>query len=125
MPSDFAPVFATLKGVLSKRAKKLAVKNDTSAQYSLVTKAPSPFPQHKGQPMWFAEVKLGKAYVSFHLVPVYMNPALSGTISPALKKRMQGMACFNFKNPPDDEQLAELNRLTDAALKDWGAKNYL
>jgi hypothetical protein len=125
MPSDFAPVFATLKTVLSKRAKKLAVRNDTPAQYSLVTKAPSPFPQHKGQPMWFAEVKLGKAYVSFHLVPVYMNPALSGTISPALKKRMQGKACFNFKNPPDAEQLAELNRLTDAALKDWGAKNYL
>jgi hypothetical protein len=75
--------------------------------------------------MWFAEVRLGKAYVSFHLMPLYMNPALTSTISPALKKRMQGKTCFNFKNPPDAGQLAELNRLTDAALKDWGEKKWL
>jgi hypothetical protein len=125
MPSDFAPIFDTLKGVLAKPAKKLVVKNDSPTQYTLLTKSPSPFPQHKGQPMWFAEVRLGKAYVSFHLMPLYMNPALTSTISPALKKRMQGKTCFNFKNPPDAGQLAELNRLTDAALKDWGEKRWL
>ena len=125
MPSDFAPIFDTLKGVLAKPAKKLVVKNDSPTQYTLLTKSPSPFPQHKGQPMWFGEVKVGKAYVSLHLLPIYMNPALNAAISPALKKRMQGLACFNFKNPPDAEQLADLNRLIDAALKDWGAKNYL
>jgi hypothetical protein len=125
MPSDFAPIFDTLKGVLAKPAKKLVVKNDSPTQYTLLTKSPSPFPQHKGQPMWFAEVRLGKAYVSFHLMPLYMNPALTSTISPALKKRMQGKTCFNFKNPPDAGQLAELNRLTDAALKDWGEKKWL
>ena len=125
MASDFEPVFAALKGVLAKRAKKLVVKNDKPTQYTLLTKSPSPFPQHKGQPMWFGEVKIGKAYVSLHLLPIYMNPALNAAISPALKKRMQGKACFNFKNPPDAELLADLSRLTDAALKDWGAKNYL
>ena len=125
MPSDFAPIFDTLKGVLAKPAKKLVVKNDSPTQYTLLTKSPSPFPQHDGQPMWFAEVRLGKAYVSFHLMPLYMNPALTSTISPALKKRMQGKTCFNFKNPPDAGQLAELNRLTDAALKDWGEKKWL
>jgi hypothetical protein len=125
MPSDFEPIFETLKGVLAKRAKKLAVKNDKPTQYTLLTKSPSPFPQHKGQPMWFGEVKIGKAYVSLHLLPIYMNPALNAAISPALKKRMQGKACFNFKNPPDAEQRADLSRLIDAALKDWAGKNYL
>jgi hypothetical protein len=125
MPSDFALIFESLKGVLAKRAKKLRVKNDKPAQYTLLTKSPSPFPQHKGQPMWFGEVKIGKAYVSLHLLPIYMNPALQAEVSPALKKRMQGLACFNFKNPPDAELLADLGRLTDAALKDWGEKNYL
>jgi hypothetical protein len=125
MPADFEPIFATLKAVLATRVKKLAVKNDTPSQYTLLTKSPSPYPQHKGQPMWFAEVRLGKAYVSFHLMPLYMNPALASTISPELKKRMQGKTCFNFKNPPDAGQLAELNRLTEAALRDWGSKNYL
>jgi|SRR5580698_5610143 hypothetical protein len=125
MPSDFEAVFTALKGILAKRANKLRVKNDKPAQYTLLTKSPSPFPQHKGQPMWFGEVKIGKAYVSLHLLPIYMNPALQAAISPALKKRMQGLACFNFKNQPDAEQLADLDRLIQAALKDWAGKNYL
>lgn len=75
--------------------------------------------------MWCAEVRLGKAYVSFHLMPLYMNAALTSTISPELKKRMQGKTCFNFKNPPDTDQLTELSRLTDAALQDWGGKKWL
>jgi hypothetical protein len=125
MPSDFAPIFESLKAVLAKRAKKFDVKTDQPTQYTLVTKSPSPFPQHKGHPLAFAEVKVGKAYVSFHLVPIYMNPVLNSSVSPELKKRMQGKACFNFRNPPEAGHLAELSRLTDAALKDWGQKNYL
>lgn len=39
---------------------------------------------------------MGKNYVSYHLMPVYMNPAMHERISPELKKRMQGKACFNF-----------------------------
>lgn len=111
--------------MLGKYAKRLAVQTDKTAEYTLVTKSPSPFPQHKGHPMQFASIRVGKAYVSFHLLPLYMNAPLSKTISPALKKRMQGMACFNFKTEPDKEQLAELRRLTDAGLKLWGEKKYL
>ena len=58
MPSDFEAVFTALKGVLVKRAKKLRVKNDKPTQYTLLTKSPSPFPQHKGQPLWFGEGKV-------------------------------------------------------------------
>jgi hypothetical protein len=54
-------------------------------------------PSKPGQPMWFGGVRQGKAYVSYHLMPVYTHPALLETISPALKKRMQGKSCFNFK----------------------------
>jgi len=42
-----------------------------------------------------------------------------------LKKRMQGMACFNFKTEPDKELLKELQRLTEAGLKLWGEKKWL
>lgn len=125
MPSDFAPVFAALKSVLSKRAKKLAVKTDQPTEYTLVSKSPSPFPQHKGQPLWFGQVRLGKAYVSFHLMPLYMNPALSATIPAALKKHMQGKTCFNFKTSPTPDLLANLSTLTDAALADWTANKLL
>ena len=122
---DFASTFAALKNVFAKHAKKLVVKADKPNEYTLVTKSPSPFPQHKGQPMWFGQVRLGKTYVSFHLMPLYMNGALTDTIPAPLKKRMQGKTCFNFKNVPEAEALAELARLTEAGLKDWGARKFL
>lgn len=118
-------VFETLKSLLSKHASRLAVKTDTPREFTLVTGSPSPFPQHKGQPMWFAQVRQGKAYVSYHLMPLYMNPKLSGGISPKLKKRMQGKTCFNFKSGPDAAQLGELDRLTGAAVEDWRARKWL
>jgi hypothetical protein len=119
MPSDFRPVFAHLKPVLAKHAKRLRVKTDTPTEYTVVTKSPSPFPQHKGQPMWVGAVRLCNAYVSFHLMPLYMSPALTSTISPELKKHMQGKTCFNFKTVPDPVLLAELISLTEAALNHW------
>jgi hypothetical protein len=125
MSTDFAPVFAALKPVLAKHAKRLAVKTDKAGEYAVVTKSPSPFPQHKGQPMWVGSIRVGKAYVSFHLLPIYMAPELTRDMSPALKKRMQGKACFNFKAPPEPELIAELHALTEAALRSWLEKKWL
>jgi hypothetical protein len=125
MAVDFQPIFTEMKSVLRKYSKHLAVQADTPTVYSLTGRVPSPFPQHKGRPMWFGSVRLGKAYVSFHLMPLYMNPPLARSISPTLKKRMQGKTCFNFKNIPTPELLEELKQLTAAALKDWTAKQYL
>jgi hypothetical protein len=125
MAADFAPIFAALKPVFAKYAGRLAVKADTPAEYSLVTKSASPFPQHKGQPMDFGSVRLGKAYVSFHLMPIYMCPALQKSISPALKKRMQGKTCFNFKTEPEPELIAGLTRLTEEGFKQWSEKKWV
>lgn len=125
MPLDFAAVFAALKPVLAQHAQRLAVKTDTADEYTLVTKSPSPFPQHKGQPMYFGSVRLGKAYVSFHLMPLYMNPQLVKSIPAELKRRMQGKTCFNFKTEPGTEAIAGLAALTGAALRQWREKKWL
>jgi hypothetical protein len=125
MPADFPPVFAVLKSVLERYEERLSVKTDTPGEYTLLTRVPSPFPQHKGSPMYFGSVKLGKAYVSFHLMPLYMCPSLNQDISPALKKRMQGKTCFNFKDLPEPELTAELKRLTDASIQLWAGKKWL
>ena len=119
MSAEFAAIFATLKPVMAEQAGRLAVQKDTPIEYSLMTKGPSPFPQHSGQPMWFGAVKQGKAYVSIHLMPLYMSATLEKQISPALKKRMQGKTCFNFKAIPDAELIAELTRLPTAAAGEW------
>ena len=125
MAADFAAVFAALKPAFAKYAKHLAVKADTPIEYTLVTKSASPFPQHKGQPMYFGSVRLGKAYVSFHLMPIYMCPPLMESIPPALKQRMQGKTCFNFKTQPEPELIAGLTRLTEAAFKQWSEKKWV
>lgn len=125
MGGDFEAAFAALRGVLSAHSKRLAVRVDSATVFSVGGKAPSPFPQHKGQAMWFGEVRLGKAYVSFHLMPLYMNPELQKAIPAELKKRMQGKTCFNFKKEPGAELLRELELLTSAALEDWVVKNWL
>lgn len=45
------------------------------------------------------------------LKPVYTHAELAAKISPALKKRMQGKSCFNFK-VADEELFDELEALT-------------
>ena len=125
MAADFPPVFAALKSVLAKYEERLAVKTDTPSEYTLLTRSASPFPQHKGEPMYFGSVRLGKAYVSFHLMALYMCPTLNTGIAPALKKRMQGKTCFNFKTLPELDVTAELQRLTDASMKLWAEKKWL
>ena len=124
-PAGFDEVFATLKQLFRPHLDRLNVKADSATEYTLVGRKPSPFPQHKGHPMFFASIRLGKAYVSFHLLPLYMNPSLSGTISPALSKRMQGKTCFNFKTTPDAGLLTELERLTHAGFKSFDEKNWV
>jgi hypothetical protein len=120
----FASVFAALKPVFAKCADRLAVKTDTRDEYTLVTRRASPFPQHKGQPMFFGSVKQGKAYVSVHLMPIYMCEPLQKLISPALKTRMQGKSCFNFKTAPEPETLADLKSLAEASLKEWAGRKW-
>ena len=68
------------------------------------------------QPLWFAGVRKGKAYVSYHFVPIYACPDLAKGMSPELKKRMQGKGCFNFKSV-DAKLFKELGQLTKSGLE--------
>jgi len=125
MVSDFTSVFDALKPVLSGCSKRLAIKSDTPTLYMLDAKAASPFPQHKGQPLSIAAIRIGKAYVSLHLMPLYMCPKLNEGISPELKKRMQGKACFNFKTVPEKSLLTELKQLTKTCLDEFDSRGWL
>jgi hypothetical protein len=107
MAADFDVTFAALREVLRRYAKTCVVVHDTPESYYLDTKFTAP----NGKPLMFAAVRKGKSYVSFYLFPVYMFPELRQDLSPALKKRMQGKSCFNFK-AVDEALLAELCELT-------------
>ena len=94
---EFEGAFSALKAILERHAGRLGVKTDSPVEYTVNTKAPSPFPQHKGQPMFFGSVRLGKAYASFHLMPLYMCEKLTSTISAPLKKTYAGEDLLQFQ----------------------------
>ena len=112
--ASFQEIFDALKPVFEEYAGRLAIQVDEPGQYYLETKSAI----RKGRRMQFGGVKIGKAYVSFHLMPIYMNPALQKTISPELRKRMQGKSCFNFTslNPG---HISELKKLTKAGFEEF------
>jgi len=124
MSESFQEVFDTLKPVFEEYAGRLAIQVDKPGQYYLETKTAAASGPYKGRRLQFGGVKIGKAYVSFHLMPIYMNPKLQATISPELKKRMQGKSCFNFTRV-DPRHVSELTKLTKAGfeeLKTWPQK---
>ena len=122
MTELFPSIFARLKPVLARHSERLHVKMDTPEEYVVTGKSPSPFPQHKGQPLDFGYVRLGKSYVSIHLLALGMAPA---AVSAELKKRMQGKTCFHFSSGPSEELLTELQRLTDDGLRAWAQQGWI
>lgn len=117
---DDAAVFAALREVFQPFASRLKTTADTPNEYTLVTMSPS----NKGKPMYFGSVRSGKAYVSFHLMPLYSNAKLNRMVPPELKRRMQGKTCFNFKSV-DSKLFAELAQLTEAGFAGYGRMGLL
>jgi hypothetical protein len=116
-PPDFDAVFARLRAILAPHAQTLVARHDRPDYYYLETKAPL----YKGRPVFFAAVRKGKGYVSFHLMPVYAYPEMRKSLSPALRKRMQGKACFNF-TAVDQELFEELRQLTAEGMEGFPQK---
>jgi hypothetical protein len=120
MKPEFEEVFAALKALLKKHERTLFILKDEPQEYTLVTKSNS----NRGMKMWFGSVRAGKAYVSYHLMPLYFNPPMNALVSPALKKRMQGKTCFNFKSI-DKDLFAELKTLTQVGVDEYRKREYL
>ena len=106
--NEFPIVFEQLKNILKPYANTLTITADTSDSYSL----DGPYSEKWKKEVFFGAAQVKKNYVSFYLMPVYMYPELAKEISPALKKRMQGKSCFNFKKVEPDlfNELAELTK---------------
>lgn len=104
----FPLIFEQLKNILEPYASELTLSVDTPDTYSL----DGPYNETWKKELFFGSAQIKKNYVSFYLMPVYMYPTLLNDISPALRKRMQGKSCFNFKKvePGLFAELAELTR---------------
>lgn len=125
MAAGFDGAFEALRAVLKPFEDSLSVLADRDSEYTLVTKSAPKAPPHKGKPLWFGSVRKGKAYVSFHLMPLYSSEELAARVSPDLKQRMQGKQCFNFKAAPEAGLLDELRGLAGAGFEDYREKCWL
>jgi hypothetical protein len=107
MPTDLEPVYRRLRAILEPYGSRLYVTDERPMAYG-IDAAPE---TERNPTTWFAGVRLGKRYVSYYLMPVYVDASLAETISPDLKRRMQGKSCFNFSTV-DEGLFAELESLT-------------
>jgi hypothetical protein len=109
---ELQQTFDTLRGILAHHESRLRVLVDKPGDYQVA----SPTRRDRiGRPLFVAAAQIKKNYVSFHLMPVYVDRELHKSISAGLRKRMQGKACFNFTTV-DAEQLKELAALTKKGL---------
>jgi len=109
------PVFERLKEIFAPHEPKMIVAQNTDTTYILNTQ----FVLKKKYPLMFGGVRLGKNYVSYHLMSVYATPDLA--MSPELKRRMQGKGCFNFKEV-DEKLFMELEKITRAGARRFNKK---
>ncbi len=117
--TEFPIVFESLKSILKPYAKKLTVKVDTAEHYFL----DGAYSEKWKKELFFASTQVKKNYVSFYLMPVYMQPDLLKNISPELKKHMQGKSCFNFKKI-EKSLFAELSQLTEQGFERFMKDEY-
>ncbi|MGV7221915.1 MAG: hypothetical protein ACQ9MH_10340 [Nitrospinales bacterium] len=117
----FQDIFKKLKKVMREYAPEMDCDEDQPHHYSLHTR----YIMKNKKPLYFGAVKIGKNYVSFHLMPVYVFPELLTNISPELKRRMQGKSCFNFKSVGADlfDELKALSEKSYETYKDAGYIN--
>ena len=116
---ELITVFNELKSIMQPYAALLDTKVDNATKLSMDTK----HLRENKKPLYFGAVQLKKNYVSFHLMPVYVQPALVKDISPALRKRMQGKSCFNFSRV-DKSLFNELSLLTEAAFASYKEQGF-
>jgi hypothetical protein len=118
--NDFNQVFARLKSILHPYVKKMDVVHNSQTYYLLNTR----YIMKNKQPLCFGGVRLGKSYVSFYLMSVYASPDLLKSMSPELKKRMQGKSCFNFKEV-DEKLFKELAKLTRVGAAKFSNEKFI
>ena len=113
--AELQALFGRFKAMLQPYASKMHLADERPGMYGL-----DMAPEGQRDPStWFAGTRLGKRYVSYYLMPIYVEPALLDGISPELRRRMQGKSCFNLTKV-DEPLLAELGRLTAASYEATG-----
>lgn len=116
---ELQPVFTQLTSILRPYAAKLEIKTDSPTELYVDTR----HIMKNKKPLFFGAVQIRKKYVAFHLMPVYVQPALLDSVSSELKRSMQGKSCFAFTSV-DKNLFRELAGLTKAGYASYREQGY-
>jgi hypothetical protein len=109
--TDFAAVDQRLREILAPLRSRLVATKDGPDGLALEIAG------LEGKPWGYvAGIRMGKRYVSYYLMSVYAFPDLLESLSPRLRKRMQGKSCFNFTTV-DEALFEELDRVTQSGFE--------
>ncbi|MDX1579189.1 MAG: hypothetical protein R3266_11930, partial [Gemmatimonadota bacterium] len=109
---DADATFTALRSILEGYADALTVTRDEPEAYAL----DAGHSERWDKVLPFGRVEMEKRYVSYHLFPVYVYPALLDELSPELGPRMQGKSCFNFRTLTEAQRRA-LEELTERCFR--------
>ncbi len=116
---QFDLVFAELRKIMLDVAGDLEIVRDDPGDLYIDTR----YVMKNKKPLFFGAVNIRKRYVAYHLMPVYVRPALLETVSDRLRSRMQGKSCFNF-TCVDSGLNKELAQLTKAGYHFYASEGY-
>jgi hypothetical protein len=109
--AGFATVEARLREILEPLRSKLVATRDQPGDLALE------IPGLEGKPWGYvAGIRRGKRYVSYYLMSAYADPMVMASMTPELRRRMQGKSCFNFTHV-DEPLFAELGRITETTFE--------
>jgi hypothetical protein len=107
----FDAVERRLRQIVEPMREKLVATRDRPGDLALE------IPGLEGQPWGYVTgIRRGKRYVSYYLMSVYADPDIAESMSPELRRRMQGKSCFNFTHV-DEPLFAELGRITQTTFE--------
>jgi hypothetical protein len=109
--AGFAAVEARLREILQPLRSRLIATRDRPGDLALE------IPGLEGKPWGYvAGIRRGKRYVSYYLMSAYADPKVMESMTPELRRRMQGKSCFNFTHV-DEPLFAELARITETTFE--------
>jgi len=107
----FTEVEDRLRAIVEPLRSRLVATRDRPGDLALE------IPGLEGKPWGYvAGIRRGKRYVSYYLMSIYAEPDIATTMSPELRRRMQGKSCFNFTRV-DEPLFEEVGRLTTATFE--------
>lgn len=97
---------------------------DVDGKYDLWSEKPIEAAGRKYDAMSFAAAIIQSNYVGFYYMPIYCNPGIAKSLSPALMKLLKGKACFHIKSL-DEALEKDIKEALEKGFKEYKSRSWV